>query len=127
MLLVVSNIDRLRPVMEWNPPYDVADAANAKAASIRAALEAAGADLGFSSDDIIPVCLDPKIGIYNVDAIWSEVLEQIPEAQRAQLVRTLQDAGGRFDWNRLRTQLLNAGRILMNSAWRAAKDQAPSR
>ncbi len=36
----------------------------------------------------------------------------MPEAQRAQLVRTLQDIDRGFDWRRLRTQALNAGRIL---------------
>jgi hypothetical protein len=36
----------------------------------------------------------------------------MPEAQRAQLVRTLQDIDRGFDWRRLRTQAVNAGRIL---------------
>ena len=58
---------------------------------MRAAIQATGGDLGFAPDDIIPACLDPKIGAYNVDAIWAEIMEQMPEAQRAQLVRTLQD------------------------------------
>jgi uncharacterized protein len=112
MLLVLSHVDRLRPMQEWKPPYDLADAANPKAASIRAAVEAAGGDLGFAADDVIPVCLDARAGAYNVDAVWAAIMELMPEAQRAQLVRTLQDAGGGFDWRRLRTQALNAGRII---------------
>jgi predicted GTPase len=112
MLLVLSHVDRLRPMQEWKPPYDLADPGSPKAASIRAAVEAAGADLGFSSAGIIPACLDPKLGAYNVDAVWAEIMEQMPEAQRAQLVRTLQDADSGFDWRKLRSQALNAGRIL---------------
>jgi predicted GTPase len=112
MLLVLSHVDRLRPMQEWKPPYDLADGANTKAASIRAAINAAGGDLGFSADDVVPACLDAKAGIYNVDAIWAEITELMPEAQRAQLVRTLQDIDRGFDWRRLRTQALNAGRIL---------------
>ena len=112
MLLVLSHVDRLRPMQEWKPPYDLADEANPKAASIRAAIDAAGGDLGFSADDVVPACLDAKAGVYNVDTIWAEIMELMPEAQRAQLVRTLQDLDRGFDWRRLRTQALNAGRIL---------------
>jgi uncharacterized protein len=43
-------------------------------------------------------------------------MEQMPEAQRAQLVRTLQDIDHGFDWRKLRNQALNAGRILARSA-----------
>ncbi|HZV20924.1 MAG TPA: hypothetical protein VE986_05190, partial [Hyphomicrobiales bacterium] len=117
MLLVLSHVDRLRPLQEWKPPYDLADAANPKAAAIRAAMEVIGADLGFSADDTIPACLDPKIGLYNVDAIWAEIMEKMPEAQRAQLVRILRDAGRSFDWRKLKKQALNAGRILAESVF----------
>ena len=115
MLLVLSHVDRLRPMQEWKPPYDLADKANPKAASIRAAIDSAGGDLGFSVDDAVPACLDAKAGVYNVDAIWAEITALMPEAQRAQLVRTLQDLDRGFDWRRLRTQALNAGRILAQS------------
>ncbi len=96
MLLILSHVDKLRPLQEWAPPYDLADRENPKSASIRAAMDAAGGDLGFSEDDVIPACLDPKIGVYNVDAIWAAIMELMPEAQRAQLVRTLKDIGPRF-------------------------------
>ncbi len=112
MFLVLSHVDRLRPMQEWKPPYNLADDGNAKSVSIRRAMEAAGADLDFQEDLIVPACLDPDIGVYNADAIWAEIIEQIPDAQRAQLVRTLQDIGRGLDWRKLRDQALNAGRIL---------------
>jgi len=120
MLLVLSHVDRLRPMQEWAPPYDLASKDNAKAASIRAGMGAAGADLGFAEDAIVPACLDPDIGIYNVDAIWAEIMEEIPEAQRAQLVRTLQDIDRGLDWRKLRSQALNAGRILAKAVFAGA-------
>jgi uncharacterized protein len=115
MFLVLSHIDRLRPVQEWMPPYDLTHAQSGKAASIYAAMEAAGGDLGFPQDKIVPACLDPAIGIYNADAVWAEIMEQIPDAQRAQLVRTLQDIGRGVDWRKLRSQAVNAGRILASA------------
>ena len=117
MFLVLSHVDRLRPMQEWAPPYDLANAGNAKAASIRAAMEAAGADLGFPPDQIVSACLNPEIGVYNADAIWAEIIELIPEAQRAQLVRTLQDLARGIDWRKLRGQALNAGRILARTVF----------
>ncbi len=126
MLLVLSHVDRLRPMQDWKPPYDLADKTNPKAASIRAAIEAAGEDLGFSSDGIIPACLDRGIGVYNIDAVWAAIMEQMPEAQRAQLVRTLQDIDRGFDWRKLRTQTLNAGRILTRAVLAGRSGENPS-
>jgi predicted GTPase len=123
MLLVLSHVDRLRPMQEWKPPYDLSDAANPKAASIRAAMEAAGADLGFTATDMVPACLDPKIGIYNADAIWAEIMEEMADAQRAQLVRTLRDIDRGFDWRKLRNQTLNAGRVLARAVWANASGE----
>jgi hypothetical protein len=105
-------VDQLRPIQDWSPPYDVKAAGSAKAASIRGAIEAVSADLGFSDEDVIPTSLDAKRGVYNVDTIWSAISERIPDAQRAQLVRALRAFDNQFDWRRLRTQAVNAGRIL---------------
>jgi uncharacterized protein len=117
MLLVLSHIDRLRPMQEWKPPYDLADASNAKSASIWAAMEAVGADLVFPPDAIVPACLDPAIGVYNADTIWAQIMDRMADAQRAQLVRTLQDMDRGLDWRKLRSQALNAGRILTRAVF----------
>ncbi len=117
MLLVLSHVDRLRPMQEWKPPYNLADDTNTKAVSIRKAMDAAGADLDFPQDLIVPACLEPAIGIYNADAIWAEIMAQIPDAQRAQLVRTLRDVDRGLDWRKLRDQALNAGRILARAVF----------
>src|SRR5262249_56292458 len=77
----------------------------------------AGGDLGSPLEAMVPACLDPGLGVYNADAIWAEIMEQIPEAQRAQLVRTLQDIDRGFDWRKLKGQALNAGRILARAVF----------
>ncbi len=117
MFLVLSHADRLRPMQEWKPPYNLSDGSSVKAASIRKAMEAAGADLDFPQEAIVPACLEPSIGIYNADAVWAEIMTQIPDAQRAQLVRTLQDIDRGVDWRKLRDQALNAGRILARAVF----------
>ena len=112
VLLVLTHIDRLRPFKEWTPPYDLSAEGSEKAHSIRAALEASGADLGFSADDIVPVCLSSECRSYNVDALWGRVVDLLPEARKAQLVRRLRDRSSRVDGSRVWSQAANAGRVL---------------
>ncbi|MGL4438962.1 MAG: GTPase family protein [Bosea sp. (in: a-proteobacteria)] len=112
ILLVLTHIDRLRPFAEWKPPYDLNDAAVPKAVSIKAAIEAASADLGFGQADVVPVCLDEELGAYNVDTVWAAIAGKLPDAQRAQLVRTLGDHAAKVDWGRIWNQTLNAGKVL---------------
>jgi hypothetical protein len=113
MLLVLSHADRLRPFAEWKPPYDL-DAASPvpKAASIRAAVEAAAADLGFPTDAVVPACLDEGAGLYNVDSIWAGVMARLSEAKRAQLVRCIGEHKASVDWSKVWSQTLGAGRVL---------------
>jgi predicted GTPase len=118
MMMVVSHIDRLRPFQEWSPPYDLVAAGSPKAQSIRAAVQAAGADLDFPPGDIVPACLASPPGLYNVDAIWAQIVSLLPEAQRAQLVRRLGEARAGFEWSRLWSQMMNAGRVLTRSLTR---------
>src|SRR5260370_42093807 len=89
MLLVLTHIDNLRPFDEWDPPYDLAQATRAKCRSILGAMEAAGPELCFAADEIVPVRADIAGAPSNVDAAWGKITALIPEAQRARLRRTL--------------------------------------
>jgi uncharacterized protein len=112
MLLILTHIDRLRPFHEWEPPYDLATPTRAKAKSIRDALEAAGAELGFVANEIVPVRIDVAVAPYNVDAVWVKVIELMSEAQRARLLRTLQDIDSATNWGSIWSQAVNAGRVI---------------
>ena len=110
MLLILTHVDRLRPFHEWEPPYDLARPIRAKAQSIRGALEAAGAELGFEANEIVPVRTD--IAPYNIDAVWIKIIELMSEAQRARLLRTLKDIQGASNWSSIWAQAVNAGRVI---------------
>jgi predicted GTPase len=116
VILVLTHIDRLRPFQEWQPPYDVNEPRGAKAMAIRAAMETVGSELGFALEDLVPCCLDEAVGRYNIDAVWAKVLATLPEAERAHLVRRLSEARDAWDWGRLWTQAVNAGRVIARAA-----------
>jgi hypothetical protein len=112
MLLALTHVDTLRPFNEWDPPYDLTEAASAKAQSIRGAMQAAGDDLGFQAGEIVPVRVDIAVAPYNIDALWAKIIELVPEAQRARLLRTLADIRNASAWTTLWSQAANAGRVI---------------
>ncbi len=115
VVVVLSGIDLLRPFREWSPPYDLRDESSAKAASISAAVMAVAEDFAFEAGQVVPVSIRPDAA-YNVDALWAKIMEAVPEAQRARLVRTMADLRrGGWDWRKVLKQAGNAGRVLAQS------------
>jgi predicted GTPase len=112
MLLILTHIDRLRPFNEWDPPYDLTAGARSKALAIRNAMEAAASDLGFAPEEVVPVRADSAAGPYNIDALWAKLIELVPEAQRARLLRILADVKSASSWATIWSQAANAGRVV---------------
>lgn len=113
VLVVMTHIDRLRPLREWNPPYVLDPPTGTKAGQIVEALGAVATDLAVDVDHIIPVCL-AEDRIYNVhDALQAAMLRQQDEANRVRLLRCLRARKREENWELLWRQLGNAGRILL--------------
>lgn len=113
LLVVVTHIDQLRPLREWQPPYDLTDSRNLKAMSIQAAVAALAADLEVPIASVIPVCL-AEGRIYNVaDTLWAALLEQLDRVRRSRLLRCQEAHRRTENWTLLRRQLANAGRFLL--------------
>ncbi len=110
-IVVVSHIDRLSPVREWSPPYNVDSPDAPKEHSIRGALEAIAGDLVVPIDTIVPVRLDTTPP-YNLELLWIRLESLVVEAQRARFVRVLRTSiktsGSRQSWR----QLVGAGRMV---------------
>lgn len=115
MVLVVSQIDRLRPFQEWSPPYDLTQSGQPKAVAIREAMSAIAEDLGFSIDEAVPISTAPSIAPYNIDAVWGQIVRLLPDAQSSQLIRSLYDLKDRWDWGRVWSQAANAGRVIVKT------------
>ena len=112
LLVVASFIDRLRPVNEWHPPYDLTNRQDIKAVNITAAVRAIASDLAVPVEQVIPVCLLAG-KIYNVDdTLWAAILNHQDVAVRVRLIRCLDARKRAEDWVMLRRQLAGAGRFL---------------
>jgi hypothetical protein len=75
-------------------------------------MEAAGTELGFAMDDIVPARVDVAVAPYNVDTLWAKIIELAPEAQRARLLRSLSDIKSAAGWGTIWSQAVNAGRVI---------------
>ncbi|HXE87596.1 MAG TPA: GTPase [Hyphomicrobiaceae bacterium] len=125
ILLVLTRIDALRPFQDWAPPYDLEAGTREKAKSIRAAAEAAGEELGFAREDVVPVRADSAVAAYNIGALWARMVALVPEAERARHLRVLSEVRSASGWGSMWTQAVNAGRVLRDTL-AGRDDQAKS-
>ncbi|HUH00309.1 MAG TPA: GTPase [Gammaproteobacteria bacterium] len=116
VLVALTHIDRLRPLREWDPPYDLDPPEGPKAEQIADAVIAAADDLGVDVSTVIPVCTAPE-RVYNVDdVLWAAMLFEFPEANRVRLLRCQRARRSEQEWGQLRRQLRNSGRFLVSLA-----------
>jgi predicted GTPase len=117
LIVVVTHIDELRPVREWQPPYDIAEPNCVKAANIRAAMDAIQQDLLLLENTmIVPVSLSNNDGLgpYNIDSLLLAMGQQMNEAHRARLLRCLKDAKNSEKWTRLWQQVAHSSRWFLS-------------
>lgn len=124
MLVILTHIDRLRPIREWDPPYNIAQPERPKEQAIRKAMEAATEDLGVDLSEVIPVSLQTGRW-YNIEeGVIPAILARLDSAQRVKYLRCLRELRQEDHWNHLREQAWNAGRIILDMSSRIAVETA---
>jgi predicted GTPase len=120
LVVAVTHVDQVRPLAEWEPPYDIVHPATAKARQIREAIDAVRQDLDIGDQQaVVPVCLKPG-QLYNVEeGLAPAILQAAPEAQRVKYLRCLRQFHQEDAWKRLWQQAVGSGRILLQAgaAW----------
>jgi len=115
IIAVATHIDRLRPVQEWQPPYNIQQPEDPKAKNIRSFCEVIADELNLPLENIVPVCLNPEMGIYNIDdGLMPMIHEQLNEAQRIRYLRCLRHQQNQIYWQQWREQALRFGRIFFS-------------
>lgn len=98
IITVVTQVDRLRPIREWQPPYDWAFGTRPKEIAIREAVEYRSEQLGHWSDRILPlVTADAKSGraSWNDDILSLSLVEAIAPTKQLRLARSLRNREAR--------------------------------
>lgn len=110
---VATHIDRLRPLQEWQPPYNIENPDTSKAKNIRAFCEAIAKDLSLPLENIVPVCLNPQTDIYNInEGLIPKIYEELKDdTQRVRYLRCLRYQQDKSYWQQLGKQALGLGRV----------------
>jgi len=122
LVVALTHVDQLRPLSEWEPPYDLAEPTGPKAEQILEAVQAVQEDLALDDELIVvPMCL--KRGqVYNVEeGLAPVILQMAPEAERVKFVRCLRQFHDDEHWRRLWQQAVNSGRVLLNAGAKWAR------
>jgi len=91
-LAVVTQVDRLRPLREWQPPYDWQQGTRPKEISIREATQYRAEQLGQRCAQVLPgVLRGDHRAPWNSDQIATALLDLIDPAQAQRLARFLQN------------------------------------
>ncbi len=115
IIAVVTHIDQLRPLREWQPPYNINQPGNAKAQTIRKACDAIAQDLHLPLSQIVPVCLAADQPVYNVDdGLLPVIHEHLNAAQRVRYLRCLRKQQAEGYWRQWRKQMANLGQVILD-------------
>jgi predicted GTPase len=112
VIVAVTHIDLLRPAREWNPPYNIDQPSGFKETQIRLCMEEIATTLVIPLEQVQAVCLQAG-GAWNIEAVWTAIAAQLPQARRARYLRCLKDGKAREKWELILRQLRNAGRLVV--------------
>jgi len=120
VIVVLTQIDRLRPIREWEPPYNVAHPTRTKEKLIRSSMEAVSQDLKIELSQIVPVNLKSP-DLYNIDeGLIPAILGVFDETQRLKYLRCLRDYQEASYWEKLWEQSKNAGKLFFQGGIKKA-------
>ncbi|ESA36488.1 gtp-binding protein hsr1-related protein [Leptolyngbya sp. Heron Island J] len=90
MVVVLTQVDRLRPVREWQPPYDWQTGQRPKEKAIRDAVAYRVDSLDVSPDRVMPlVTYDNNRNPWNDDSLALQLVETLGQAKQYRLARFL--------------------------------------
>lgn len=93
-IAIITQVDRLRPIREWQPPYDWQWGNRPKEVAIREATRYRQEQLGDLCDRVLPlVTFDAasQRSAWNAESLVGSLIDLIPDTQELRLARFLRD------------------------------------
>ncbi len=98
-IAIVTQVDRLRPIREWNPPYDWQNGEKPKEKSIREAALYRAESLGDYCHLILPLVTEDSKSertAWGIESLSTALLDNLDEAKQYRLARFLRDREARI-------------------------------
>ncbi|MDJ0688010.1 MAG: GTPase family protein [Xenococcaceae cyanobacterium MO_188.B32] len=98
-IAIVTQVDRLRPIREWNPPYDWQNGETPKEKSIREATKYRAEFLGDYCSLILPLVTEDKQkdrNAWGIESLSMALLDNITGAKQYRIARFLRDREARI-------------------------------
>ncbi|MBD2484040.1 GTPase family protein [Planktothrix sp. FACHB-1365] len=99
IIIIVTQVDRLRPMREWQPPYDWKSGNRPKEKAIREATQYRIEQLGEYCDRVLPIVTQDsqtQRQAWGIDVLSIALLETINPAKQLRLARFLQNQEARI-------------------------------
>ena len=127
VVVALTHIDQLRPLREWQPPYDIMTPCSPKAQAIRLMMDTITHELDLTIDQIAPVNL--KTGFeYNVEkGLIPAIFQQLDQAKQVRYLRCLKAYHKEDYWRRLWKQSKGAGRFIAKNGFNSLSNKETSR
>jgi predicted GTPase len=115
---VLTHIDTLAPLLEWDPPYNWQTPTHLKEENIRGAVDYAAELLGDRMDAIVPVCSDVQRQREYGIGEWLEpaIAACLEEARACAFLRLLHVETNKATLRQVFHQLAAAGRAILNTS-----------
>ncbi len=122
IITVVTHIDRLRPLQEWQPPYNILNPESAKATTIQHVCMAIAQDLSLPLTTVVPVCLAVDKPAYNIEeGLMTLIQQELNAVQQVYYLRCLRLQQAESSWQQWRKQLLNTGKTILDVTNKVSK------
>lgn len=112
ILVLINQVDRLPPLDEWQPPYDLSNPQTQKGKVIAQAVEFNKEKL--NPDIILPLCVSQDVPQFNVDTLQQAIVSAYEDGVNTQLNRRRVE-GDRLDLTEEAKRLYHLGEVLFKA------------
>ena len=117
VVAVLTHIDRLTPVKEWEPPYNWQSPVHLKEQNIREALDHVAEEFAPQIEGVIPVCCaaDGREPFGVDEWLLPAITASLGEAQACSFLRNLHQETDQLEVSEIARQLYRVGKFLLKS------------